>query len=56
MPAMKKGLKVCEGKELAVAIDTQFHMDINGLLPQDQHLITCGRKVVEDMTACTRNL
>jgi hypothetical protein len=47
----KKDLKVCNGKELVAAIITQFCMDVEGLLPQDQHLITCGRQAVKDMSA-----
>lgn len=33
------------------AIDTQFHMDVKGLLPQDKYLITCNRQAVNDMSA-----
>jgi hypothetical protein len=35
MPA-KKGLKVRNGKELVPDIITQFCLDVEGLLPQDQ--------------------
>ncbi len=28
------------------AIDTQFHMDVKGLLPQDKYLITCNRQAM----------
>jgi hypothetical protein len=51
----KKDLKVRNGKELVAAIITQFHMDVEGLLPQDQHLITCGRQAVKDMSATGQN-
>jgi hypothetical protein len=33
------------------AIDTQFCMDVKGLLPQDKYLITCNRQAVKDMSA-----
>ena len=46
-----KGLKVREGKELALAIDAQFSLDVDGLLPQDRHLITRGRQSVNEMMA-----
>lgn len=34
------GLKVREGRELEIAIDTQFQLGEDGLLPQDLHLIS----------------
>jgi hypothetical protein len=47
----ERGLKVREGQELALAIKTQFRLDVEGLLPQDCHLITHGKESVEQMTA-----
>jgi hypothetical protein len=47
----EKGLKVQEGKELALAIDAQFSLDVNSLLPQDCHLITRDWQSVNEMMA-----
>jgi hypothetical protein len=44
-------LKGREGWELALAIETQFCLDVEGLLPQDRYLITRGKESVEQMAA-----
>ena len=36
------GLKVREGEELRIAIDTQFHLSTDGLSVLNHHLITWG--------------
>ena len=48
------GLKVREGRELEIAIDTQFRLGEDGLLPQDLHLISRGRQVVNAMSIIDR--
>ncbi len=47
----KKGIKVHKAAELESAINEQFSLNIDGLLPQDHHLIDHGCNAVHQMSA-----
>jgi hypothetical protein len=48
----EKGIKVSEAAALESAIDKQFSLHTNGLLPQDRHLIDNGCIAVDQINVC----